>query len=685
MATELAEVGVWHWDVATDVCEWSDRCKAHLCLPAGRPPGMNHFYSVIHSDDVCRVRSLVDRSLTDRQDYHALFRVMHGDGTHHWVAALGRARFDDSGKATSMGGVTIDMTRLKQLEQALYESELLTKEQAGELATSQHRFQMLAENATDVVLETDPEGLIRWVTPSIGVRIGRSPQQTVGQAFMHLFHPEDWEAVRTMEHTVDDGTPAEDELRMRIADEGYRWFAVSLRPVFDLQHAVVGRVAGCRDVHREVVAREIATAESQRLRATVAGMLDPLVTLEPVRDLAGQVTDFLFVDANQAACDWIGDDRDRILGGHLLDRFPETVSAGLLRAFTELVDTGRSLILDGFPLTLHATDLRRLDIRGVRLDGLISIIWRDVTDQHSAAARLAASEERFRLLAENSLDVVILVDGNDKVTWVSPAATAVFGWPASECIGRSGVDLMTCDDSRERYLDTRARAAAGQGAVIRVRCRDAAGGSHWAEVHASPFRTPDGHIDGMVASLRIIDVEIQMEQMLERRAHTDELTQLVNRNTFLETLKSVLEDDACDVAVLWCDIDHFKLINDAHGHAAGDTVLRVLGDRLRQSLRTPRDIAARIGGDELMVVLRGVRDADDALRAAEMLRCRVADPIPFAGGTIQATVSVGVALAGVHESVDALLARADEAMYQAKNRGRNRAVVAPQPAPIVAA
>jgi diguanylate cyclase (GGDEF)-like protein len=129
-----------------------------------------------------------------------------------------------------------------------------------------------------------------------------------------------------------------------------------------------------------------------------------------------------------------------------------------------------------------------------------------------------------------------------------------------------------------------------------------------------------------------------------------------------------------DLAVLWCDIDHFKEINDVHGHAAGDAVLEALGTRIRGCLPTPDDLGGRIGGDELMIALRGVHDIDEAVRVAERLRCSAAEPIPFAGGVITATVSIGVALALPDEGLDALLARADDAMYRAKAQGRNRVV-----------
>jgi diguanylate cyclase (GGDEF)-like protein len=127
-------------------------------------------------------------------------------------------------------------------------------------------------------------------------------------------------------------------------------------------------------------------------------------------------------------------------------------------------------------------------------------------------------------------------------------------------------------------------------------------------------------------------------------------------------------------AVLWCDIDRFKVVNDTYGHAAGDAVLEALADRLRSCLRTPNDLGARLGGDELMVFLHGVRDLQDAVDIAEKLRRHAAEPIPTSSGPLRVTLSIGATLARPDESTDALIARADDAMYQAKKSGRNQVV-----------
>ena len=131
--------------------------------------------------------------------------------------------------------------------------------------------------------------------------------------------------------------------------------------------------------------------------------------------------------------------------------------------------------------------------------------------------------------------------------------------------------------------------------------------------------------------------------------------------------------------MLFVDFDGFKHINDTYGHAGGDAVLRTTAERIRGGLRSSDDLGARVGGDELMVVLHGVRDLDDALGVAEKLRRSAAIPVPFDGRSIEGTVSIGVALAHEGESTAALVARADAAMYDAKKHGGNQIITVEAP------
>ena len=195
-----------------------------------------------------------------------------------------------------------------------------------------------------------------------------------------------------------------------------------------------------------------------------------------------------------------------------------------------------------------------------------------------------------------------------------------------------------------------------------------------------PDPPADGELIARVqAAGRVTTLRAQLlsrEQRLEALAYNDELTGLWNRRYLQRRLASelrVAERHGRPVAIAIIDVDHFKAINDRHGHPVGDDVLREMGARLREALRD-EDVLGRWGGEELLVILPS-EPPGGVLRVAERLRCRIADR-PFTAHAIPATVSIGGAESDGETSVDALIRRADAALYTAKREGRDRVVVA---------
>ena len=411
-------------------------------------------------------------------------------------------------------------------------------------------------------------------------------------------------------------------------------------------------------------------------RAILDSLLDPHFVIAPLRDAAGKIIDFTIIEANHAAADYYNLDRETMIGRRLLEFLPADNAGGLLAMARDAHESGEPLVVNNyaFAFEIYGQE-RRFDIRAVRVDDSIVWTWRDVTERHLAAKRLAASEERYRLLAENSSDVVVRIR-RGAIQWISPSVAPTFGYSVEECTGRLATDFLEEDD-RTACAAHMKQLEAGQHVRVRKLVRSKDGSRHWIETHASPYLDANGRMDGFVATSRIVDAQVAAEQQLEHRARTDELTELLNRKEVLSRIETLGEQSrrtGHELAVLFCDLDRFKEINDIHGHAAGDEVLRATAMRLREVLRTSDDLAARIGGDELLVVLHGVRGMEDALTIAEKLRNAAAQPITTPSGPVSTTLSIGVTLAHPDETTDALVARADTAMYRAKQSGRNRVV-----------
>nr|WP_254217287.1 sensor domain-containing diguanylate cyclase [Synechococcus sp. CCY 9618] len=541
----------------------------------------------------------------------------------------------------------------------------------------QEHYRLLAENAPDVVLSSDREGRIEWVSPSVRQLLGCEASDLQGQTIDSLL-ADDAERLTQTICRVREGKSSSCELRFRTVDGSSRWISMALRPVLDRDARVLGLVGSWRDVHREVEARQAeehtkqALADSEeRLRLTMENASTGIALL----DAEGR-----FLSINPAGC-------------QLLDRQPGSLVGLTWRDFAPSADLETELplmeeLLGGLRSSYRLR--RRILRRGQAAiwvdasvscsrhpDGSLAFViaqFFDVTEMVQAETALASSEQRYRLLAENSSDVVLLIrDGT--ISWISPSLTPMLGWRPDDWIGHPLSRFIPADEQPvlERDLLTLAK---GLSVVTRLQALAHDQSHRWVELHASPYRDPSGRLDGIVGSFRTVDLEVAAERELARRARTDELTGLVNRHEALEQITAIAgrvvrQGDA--TAVLFCDLDHFKEINDTFGHVPGDELLRTVATRIRDGLRSG-DMAARIGGDELVVVLQGVRALNDAVAIAEKLRRAVAEPIPTSAGILSITLSIGVTMVKPGENPDEIISRADHAMYRAKQTGRNQVV-----------
>ncbi len=170
---------------------------------------------------------------------------------------------------------------------------------------------------------------------------------------------------------------------------------------------------------------------------------------------------------------------------------------------------------------------------------------------------------------------------------------------------------------------------------------------------------------------RSLRTRTELERRLHRQATSDSLTDLPNRSAFLARLEATFSVDRSSMALLFCDLDEFKAVNDSLGHAAGDALLVEVGRRLRESVR-PTDLACRLGGDEFAVVLAGLGSRDDADAVATRILDAFRQPFVVAGQQFRIGLSIGIAFATDAEDVSGLMRAADVAMYAAKGRGRGR-------------
>ena len=196
---------------------------------------------------------------------------------------------------------------------------------------------------------------------------------------------------------------------------------------------------------------------------------------------------------------------------------------------------------------------------------------------------------------------------------------------------------------------------------------------YWVEIKVAPLADGDGWFTHWVSVQRDVSRRKADQQVLELQVLTDPLTGLLNRRGLVERLERALSR-RCDhtLALIFCDLDRFKEVNDRFGHAVGDALLLELTQRLQMALRH-QDSLARLGGDEFVVLIEEVHQEDDAVLLAERLRGALSEPWLHNGEELSLTMSMGVALSSIESALTAeeLLRRADLTMYQVKSSGRD--------------
>jgi diguanylate cyclase (GGDEF)-like protein/PAS domain S-box-containing protein len=296
-----------------------------------------------------------------------------------------------------------------------------------------------------------------------------------------------------------------------------------------------------------------------------------------------------------------------------------------------------------------------------------------VTSQLARAhLALRRNEERFRALVQNASDVVLVTDAGGAIVYVSPAVEHVMGRSVSETIATHGLDMLHPDD-RQRAAQALAELVSrpGGSTSMELRSRHTDGTWRWLETRATNLLHQPG-VAGVVLNYRDVTERRELEQRLVHQASHDALSGLPNRVLLLERIGDALARrvDAGRIAVLFVDLDNFKVVNDSLGHAAGDQLIVAVAERLQACVR-PGDTVARLGGDEFTLLLDGIDGACDAIGVAEQVQQQLAAPFVLSGQEVFAMGSIGIVLSTLeHDSPDVLLREADVAMYRAKSNGK---------------
>jgi diguanylate cyclase (GGDEF)-like protein/PAS domain S-box-containing protein len=300
----------------------------------------------------------------------------------------------------------------------------------------------------------------------------------------------------------------------------------------------------------------------------------------------------------------------------------------------------------------------------------VQLVLRDTSERRHAEAEM----RKLSNALSQTADSVVITDRDGMIEYVNPAFERVTGYGAAEVIGRrTNVVKSGNHDARfyRRLWETILRGEVFRDVLVNRR-KD--GSLYYEEKTITPIRDAAGETTHFVSTGKDITDRIQTEERLNYLAYYDTLTGLPNRTLLAERARqAIAEANRHDrlVAVMFLDLDRFKLINDTLGHEVGDVLLKSVAERLRAAVR-PGDTVARLSGDEFTIVLADVAHVDDVARVVQKLQDRLADPFHVAGRELYVSASIGITLHPFDDgSLDGLLRNADTAMYHAKECGRN--------------
>ncbi len=611
---------------------------------------------VLHPDDLAMTAEVIARADAGAPTVRIRHRSERVDGSYCWLDSVVIVARDDAGQATHAAVTSRDVNDEVEAQQRLEVSE--------------HRYRLLAENASDVVFERTVDARLTWVSESVTRVLGLDPGRILGRDLLAFVDPADLVLIDAHVARVAGGSPSSVQVRVGFPGR-MRWIDVRERPVLDDVGRVVSVVGGLHDVDERTRAELALQASEESFRLLAENASDVVFRLR--RNLVDWIS--------PSVVDVLGHDPADLLGSDLLD-------------------------------LVHAEDRDRVaGARAARVPGLTSRV-------RYRMRRGDGSYRWFETCAKVSADpatgvrttVAALRDVHDEVIAL---ATVEQARDRQHAILDSFLDpwvrLASVRDESGRivdfdYLDANRAACQANGLTLEQMVGQTLltlfpehGPSGWFDAYAAvvesgeplavddiPFEHPGAEMqwfdnravkvgDGLSFTWRDVTDRYLARDTLQDLAHHDTLTGLPNRLDLLERLPLRLNraHPGSALAVLFCDVDKFKLVNDQYGHDVGDDVLREVARRMTATVRS-NDYVARLGGDEFVILLDRVRDIQQAASVAEKIREAVLAPNPVGRCTARATLSIGVALALNGDDAQRVLTAADRALYRAKDAGRNR-------------
>jgi len=685
MIIEGTAAGTWDWDIPGNQMRVNERWAEIVGYTREElaPITPETFFKLVHPDDLAQSNTLLEAHLEGRSPhYDSLCRMRHKQG--HWIWLQDRGRVyerDGQGRPLWMAGAHADVTELQQARQ--------------EAANMRQRLQAVVDASDEVaVIATDVDGMVNLFNTGAQKLLGYRPDEVIGRVNPGLFHdPEEMRAYLQPHMEADGRLPTVFEALSARAAQGtwsHQWtflrkdgerrqVRLSISPLDCAGGNRIGYVGMAVDLTPLLQVREQAFLASEKF----AGAFSSAALGMALVSLEGR-----WLDVNDSLCGILGYTRAELLQidfqtlTHPDDLHTDLALLGDLlagrRAHYHMekryLGKAGNLVWGRLSVSLVRTE------NGEPLHFVSQI--QDVTAQRLSGQQLRESEQRTRVTLDAVADMVLTLDLQGGIQYANAAATrALAGEGAGVLAGSQLQEVMelTTEYAPRSPLDVAVLLDPDSNAVDLHSDLLLSVGAHLLPVDLTRawLRDEDGLTSGAVWVIRDVTQQRARQREARHLAEIDPLTELSNRRGFEAHLQQAITRVARtgqSASLMYIDLDHFKPVNDTHGHLAGDAVLWAVASVLRHGVRDS-DIVARLGGDEFAVILAGCSLKRARRIASDLLEAMRGLSIPWDQRRLSVGASIGIAPLFGGMSVDDAVAAADAQCYRAKAMGRDNVQV----------
>ena len=648
LAQRAGQIGVWEWDAANDILYWSDTVGPLFGLEHGQSPASYKDYlRHIHNDDRPLVTDAIRAALAAGSEYRIEHRVVWADGTVRWLACAGEALVDEHGAVRSVLGTVQDITDRRMVEDEIVESQ-------RELAT-------ILDSMQDTYYRTDTDGRLTRASPSARELLGYEPDELMGMCLANLYVDPEGRNRFLQALQEGEGRVQNFEAPLWRKDHDVVWVSTNAQYYRDQ----AGNIAGIEGISRDITG--LKRAEDARIRLG--------------RLLENSVNEIYVFDASSLRFDQVSHGAERNLGYSqdelhqltALDIKPDLTRDEFEALLQPLHGSQKQVIFETRHRRKDGTSYPvevRVQLLAEESPPVYLAVIQDISERKAAQAQM----DKLSRALEQSADCVLITDHEGIAEYVNPAFESTTGYSREEVLGRKANVIKSGKHDLafyERLWGTILGGEVFRDVLINKR-KD--GTLYYEEKTITPLKDEHGTITHFISTGKDITERMQTQERLHYLAHHDVLTHLPNRALFADRLEHALSRTRKSdriVAVLFLDLDRFKIINDTLGHEIGDAALRSLSERLLRCVRES-DTVARLGGDEFAVIMEDMRTTADVAPVARKILEMLSEPFHVEERELYITGSIGISMYP-NDGRDAptLLKNADIAMYRAKDLGRN--------------